>query len=122
MGVGPHGHSHEVTSRLSLERQKEEVDISCAFVDRVGGSRRWGYCYPFGAPSSFSRETEEAVAKAGCPFAFAVEAKDIVAPLARTDRYAVYPATIAMPFHMGRFPMREAMSRARSLRICNSEA
>ena len=89
MGVGPHGHSHEVTSRLSLERQKEEVDISCAFVDRVGGSRRWGYCYPFGAPSSFSRETEEAVAKAGCPFAFAVEAKDIVAPLARVDRYAL---------------------------------
>jgi peptidoglycan/xylan/chitin deacetylase (PgdA/CDA1 family) len=89
MGVGPHGHSHEVTSRLSPGRQKEEVDMSCAFVDRVGGSRRWGYCYPFGAPSSFSQETEEAVSLAGCPFAFAVEAKDIVAPLAETARYAL---------------------------------
>jgi peptidoglycan/xylan/chitin deacetylase (PgdA/CDA1 family) len=89
MGVGPHGHSHEVTSRLSLERQREEVDLSCAFVEHSGGSRAWGYCYPFGAPSAFSRETEEIVARAGCPLAFAVDAKDIVLPLAHSCRYAL---------------------------------
>jgi peptidoglycan/xylan/chitin deacetylase (PgdA/CDA1 family) len=88
-GVGPHGHTHEVTSRLSPQQQREEVDLSCAFVDRVGGSRQWGYCYPFGSQSSFSQETEKAVAEAGCPFAFAVEAKDIVMPIARTSRYAL---------------------------------
>jgi peptidoglycan/xylan/chitin deacetylase (PgdA/CDA1 family) len=89
MGIGAHGHSHEVTSRLSPQRQREEVDVSCAFVDRVGGSRHWGYCYPFGAPSSFTQATEDAVAELGCPFAFAVEPKDIVVPLAETARYAL---------------------------------
>jgi peptidoglycan/xylan/chitin deacetylase (PgdA/CDA1 family) len=89
MGVGPHGHTHEVTSRLSQQRQKDEVDLSCAFVDRVGGSRLWGYCYPFGSRSSFSQETERSVAEAGCPLAFAVEANDIVTPLARANRYAL---------------------------------
>ena len=89
MGVGPHGHSHEVTSRLSAEMQKEEIDFSCAFVDRVGGSRQCGYCYPFGSRASFSPETQEIVAKAGCPFAFAVEPNDILGPVAELQRYAL---------------------------------
>ena len=89
MGVGPHGHSHEVTSRLSPELQKEEIDFSCAFIDRVGGSRQWGYCYPFGSKSSFSLETQEIVAQAGCPFAFAVGAGDILGPMAELQRYAL---------------------------------
>jgi peptidoglycan/xylan/chitin deacetylase (PgdA/CDA1 family) len=89
MGVGPHGHSHEVTSRLSVQRQIEEIEISCAFADRVGGSRLWGYCYPYGTRSSFSQKTASSLAGAGCPFAFAVEPKDIVTPLTRTDRYSL---------------------------------
>jgi len=89
MGVGPHGHSHEVTSRLSPEQQREEIDFSCAFVERVGGSRRWGYCYPFGSKLSFSPETQEIVAQAGCPFAFAVGAGDIVKPMVELQRYAL---------------------------------
>jgi peptidoglycan/xylan/chitin deacetylase (PgdA/CDA1 family) len=89
MGVGPHGHTHEVTSRLSPEQQRDEINISCAFVERVGGSRLWGYCYPFGSQSSFSRDTERTVSQAGCPLAFAVEPNDIVTPLARASRYAL---------------------------------
>lgn len=89
MGVGPHSHTHEVTSRLSSQRQRTEIESSCAFVDRVGGSRLWGYCYPYGMQSSFSQETERTVAEAGCPLAFAVEAGDIVTPLAQTKRYAL---------------------------------
>jgi peptidoglycan/xylan/chitin deacetylase (PgdA/CDA1 family) len=89
MGVGPHGHTHEVTSRLSPEQQREEVIRSCAFVDSVGGSRQWGYCYPFGSQFSFSRGTEKTVAEAGCPLAFAVAASDIVTPLVGARRYAL---------------------------------
>jgi hypothetical protein len=63
--------------------------FSCAFVEQYGGSRGWGYCYPFGAPSAFSPETEEIVAQAGCPLAFAVEANDIASPLALAKRYAL---------------------------------
>lgn len=87
MGVGPHSHSHEVASALSTPRQREEIELSSAFVERIGGSRLWGYCYPYGLLSAFTQETERAVAEAGCPFAFAVEAQDILRPLAEAGRY-----------------------------------
>ena len=89
MGIGPHGHTHEVASRLAQECQREEIELSCAFVESAGGSRLWGYCYPHGVAESFSAETEKAVADAGCPFAFAVQASDITAPLAETRRFAL---------------------------------
>jgi peptidoglycan/xylan/chitin deacetylase (PgdA/CDA1 family) len=89
MGIGPHGHMHEVASRLARGCQRDEIELSCAFVEDVGGSRLWGYCYPYGVAESFSVETEKAVADAGCPFAFAVQASDITAPLAETRRFAL---------------------------------
>jgi peptidoglycan/xylan/chitin deacetylase (PgdA/CDA1 family) len=89
MGVGPHSHTHEIASRLARMRQKEEIELSCAFVESAGGSRSWGYCYPHGVAESFSDETEKAVADSGCPFAFAVQASDITAPLAETRRFAL---------------------------------
>lgn len=89
MGIGPHSHSHEVSIRLSPQRQLEEIRISSDFVERHGGSREWGYCYPYGSRSAFSLETERAVAEAGCPFAFAFEARDIATPLAEADRFAL---------------------------------
>ena len=45
--------------------------------------------YPHGVAESFSAETEKAVADAGCPFAFAVQASDITVPLAETRRFAL---------------------------------
>lgn len=89
MGIGPHSHTHEVASRLAPECQREEIELSCALVESAGGSRLWGYCYPHGVAASFSADTEKAVADAGCPFAFAVEASDITAPLAETRRFAL---------------------------------
>jgi peptidoglycan/xylan/chitin deacetylase (PgdA/CDA1 family) len=89
MGVGPHSHTHAVSILLSPERQREEIRLSSDFVERNGGSREWGYCYPFGSRSAFSQETERAVAEAGCPFAFAFEARDIATPLADAERFAL---------------------------------
>jgi len=89
MGVGPHSHTHAVSILLSPGRQREEIRLSSAFVERNGGSREWGYCYPFGSRSAFSPETERAVAEAGCPFAFAFEARDIATPLADAGRFAL---------------------------------
>lgn len=89
MGVGPHSHTHEISIMLSPERQQEEIRLSCDFVELHGGSRKWGYCYPYGSRSAFSQETERAVAEGGCPFAFAFEASDIATPLAETERYAL---------------------------------
>lgn len=89
MGIGAHSHTHEVASRLSPERQKHEIELSCALVEELGGSRQWGYCYPHGISSAFSTETQRFVAHAGCPLAFAVRPDDIVSPLALTERYAL---------------------------------
>ena len=59
MGIGPHSHSHEVSIRLSPERQLEEIRLSCDFVEQNGGSREWGYCYPFGSRLGiFARDGE----------------------------------------------------------------
>ena len=74
MGVGPHSHTHEVSIRLSPERQREEIRLSSEFVERNGGSRRMGLLLSLTArATAFSQETEKAVAEAGCPFAFAFE-------------------------------------------------
>jgi hypothetical protein len=89
MGVGPHSHKHELSSRLTAEQEAEEVELSCAFIERVGGSRMWGYCYPYGSLGAFTTRTQQAVAKAGCPFAFAVYARDIEEPFATSARYAL---------------------------------
>ncbi|HUU94687.1 MAG TPA: polysaccharide deacetylase family protein [Phycisphaerae bacterium] len=89
MGVGPHSHRHGLLSRLSRKQEMEEIELSCTLLESFGGSRLWGYCYPYGSPEAFTGRTQQAVAKAGCPFAFAVAARDIEAPLARSARYAL---------------------------------
>lgn len=89
MGVGPHSHSHEAASRLPVEHQRNEIALSCTVIERIGGSRIWGYCHPHGSPDAFLEQTEEAIAEAGCPFAFAVRPFDIKSTLADTRRYAL---------------------------------
>ena len=89
MGVGPHSHTHEISIRLSSDQQKKEIALSCDFVEANGGSRQWGYCYPYGSRSAFSQKTQSAVAEAGCPFAFALDARDIATPLSEVERYAL---------------------------------
>jgi peptidoglycan/xylan/chitin deacetylase (PgdA/CDA1 family) len=89
MGVGPHGHTHDLSIRLSPARQRQEIALSCAFVEENGGSRDWGYCYPYGSRAAFSEETERVVAESGCPFAFAAEPGDIATPLAEAARFAL---------------------------------
>jgi peptidoglycan/xylan/chitin deacetylase (PgdA/CDA1 family) len=89
MGVGAHGHSHFIPAHLPVAEQRAEVTISCDYVDRAGGSRAWGYCYPYGSADAISEEVREAVAAAGCPLAFAVEPADIDAAIASTPRYAL---------------------------------
>ena len=65
------------------------------------------------ARSAFSQETERAVAEAGCPFAFAFEARDIETPLAEARALMRCLVTTAMPSRMARSRMeRRSLSRA----------
>jgi peptidoglycan/xylan/chitin deacetylase (PgdA/CDA1 family) len=89
MGIGPHGHNHIVLSSLQAEAQMNEIQTSCDFIEALGGSHHWGFCYPYGSPSAFDDRTEKIVAEVGCPFAFAVEHCDIDLPLRATRRFAL---------------------------------
>ncbi len=89
MGVGPHGHNHIVLSQLQRGAQAIEVSRSCDAVEAMGGSRQWGFCYPYGLPNAFNGHSEKVVEDAGCPFAFAVEGRDIEVFLREAPRFAL---------------------------------
>jgi peptidoglycan/xylan/chitin deacetylase (PgdA/CDA1 family) len=70
MAVGSHTHSHEILSRLSEERQLEELVLSKRILeDRLGEPIR-AMSYPVGLPESFSSTTRDAAQKAGYRAAF----------------------------------------------------
>ena len=89
LAVGPHSHTHTVPALLDLAQQRQEILRSSAVIEAIGGSRKWGYCYPHGIPQAFTPESEKAVAASGCDLAFAVIAEDILDPLTLTRRFAL---------------------------------
>jgi peptidoglycan/xylan/chitin deacetylase (PgdA/CDA1 family) len=89
MGVGAHSHKHLLSARLTAEEERAEIETSCDFVAEAGCGRDFGYCYPYGSREAFSTRTEAAAAAAGCPFAFAVRADDILSPFASAEPYAL---------------------------------
>jgi peptidoglycan/xylan/chitin deacetylase (PgdA/CDA1 family) len=107
MGVGAHGHRHLVSSRIAPELARQEIDISCNFVESVGGSRAWGYCHPFGSSGALSEYAKKFIADAGCPFALAIAPLEsdgpveIDAPLVRCERYSL-PRTDCNVFPYGK--------------------
>jgi len=88
LAVGPHSHTHTVPALLDLAKQRQEVLRSCEVIEGIGGSRKWGYCYPHGLPRALTPDSEKAVASE-CHLAFAVSPEDIVDPLARTRRFTL---------------------------------
>ena len=88
MGVGAHGHQHLLLSRLTPERQEQEIHRGCDLIRTLTGTLDWG-CYAHGSEGSFDFTSERLVASTGCPFAFAVADGDIEARLAETTRFAL---------------------------------
>lgn len=89
LAVGPHSHTHRVPALLTSEQQRREIVRSCEIIEDIGGSRKWGYCYPYGSAPALTAESERAVALSGCDLAFAVAPADIVDPLAQTSCFAL---------------------------------
>ena len=89
MGVGAHGHQHLLLSRLTPERQEQEIHRGCDLIRTLAGTLDWGYCYAQGSEGSFDSTSERLVASTGCPFAFGVADGDIEARLAETTRFAL---------------------------------
>jgi peptidoglycan/xylan/chitin deacetylase (PgdA/CDA1 family) len=70
MAFGSHTHTHEILSKLTPDRQMEELKVSREIMERELGQPIRTLAYPVGAPSTFSAVTMDAAEKAGYVAAF----------------------------------------------------
>jgi len=70
MAFGSHTHTHEILSKLSPDRQLEELKTSREIMERELAHPIRTLAYPVGAPSTFSAATMEAAERAGYVAAF----------------------------------------------------
>lgn len=79
MVIGSHGVDHLVMSKLSIDRQRREIEESCAFLADILGRPVETFCYPYGADHTFTTETEDLLERQGIRYSFCVESRDIEA-------------------------------------------
>jgi hypothetical protein len=77
MQIGSHSVNHLVMSKIDRERQRQEIEQSFDYLNRVAGDRVDTFCYPYGGFHTFTGETEALLTQAGCRYAFNVEPRDI---------------------------------------------
>ena len=70
MAFGSHTHTHEILSKLTPERQLEELRQSREILEGELGGKVDTLAYPVGMPHTFSASTVEALEKAGYRAAF----------------------------------------------------
>jgi peptidoglycan/xylan/chitin deacetylase (PgdA/CDA1 family) len=70
MTFGSHTHNHEVLSKLSAERQHEELKYSREILERELNCRITTLAYPVGGGHAFSRSTQEIARRCGYRSAF----------------------------------------------------
>jgi len=85
MYIGSHGYRHDWMDRLEPDRQRDEVDRSLMFLEKVGTpTNRWIMCYPYGA---HDRSLRTYLRKRGCAVGLATHLG--VANLNRDDPLAL---------------------------------
>ncbi len=55
--IGSHTTSHKVLSRLSYSEQLREIKTSFDFLDGIVKQNYRSFCYPYGYPSSYNKDT-----------------------------------------------------------------
>jgi peptidoglycan/xylan/chitin deacetylase (PgdA/CDA1 family) len=73
MSFGGHTVSHAVLSRLSAERQREEIRGCAERLQAELGVVMRAFSYPVGTPDAFDATTMRLVREAGCEVAFAFD-------------------------------------------------
>ena len=69
--IGNHGYNHYWWNSLTKEEMKEELDLSIAFLNKIGVDMdNWTACYPYG---SSSNQVVQALSNLGCKVAFSTE-------------------------------------------------
>ncbi len=70
MSFGSHTHTHEILSKLSPEKQREELGVSREIMEHELGMRIETLAYPVGLRHTFSEMTTEALRQTGYRAAF----------------------------------------------------
>ena len=69
--IGNHGHNHFWWNSLTKEEMKEELDLSIAFLNKIGvDMNNWTACYPYGG---YDDQSIEMLQKRGCKLAVTTE-------------------------------------------------
>jgi len=79
MQIGSHSVNHPVMSKIDLARQRQEIELSFDYLNRITGAPVETFCYPYGGFHSFTTDTETLLTQAGCRYAFNFEPRDISA-------------------------------------------
>jgi peptidoglycan/xylan/chitin deacetylase (PgdA/CDA1 family) len=70
MTIAAHTHTHPILSRLNMEEQIRELEISKSCLERELGAPVDVMAYPVGGPQDFNRQTTDALAACGYRAAF----------------------------------------------------
>lgn len=83
--IGNHGHNHYWWNSLTKEDLKEELDLSLAFLEKIGvDMKNWTACYPYG---SYDDQSIEMLQERGCKLA--VTTKVDVATTNKSTRFVM---------------------------------
>jgi peptidoglycan/xylan/chitin deacetylase (PgdA/CDA1 family) len=78
MIIGSHSESHKLMSRLSFQEQNNEIKNSFATLDSiVNGLSVKIFCYPYGGPFSYNKDTVNILNHHDVLFSFDVNSQDI---------------------------------------------
>ena len=77
MIIGSHSESHTLLSRLTYQKQLNEINNSKIFLEKIIKKEINTFCYPYGGKFSYNTDTKKILAKLKFKFAFSVEYRDI---------------------------------------------
>jgi peptidoglycan/xylan/chitin deacetylase (PgdA/CDA1 family) len=89
MIVGSHGANHLLFSKLSIDRQREEIEKSFEYLSQVVGRPVTTFCYPYGGSHAFTSRTMSLLEEAGALFSFDVNPRDVTTQDFRWRRQAL---------------------------------
>jgi peptidoglycan/xylan/chitin deacetylase (PgdA/CDA1 family) len=70
MTFGYHTRSHRLLARLTCDEQEAELSAGVAWIRSLSGQRTVSFCYPWGGPHTYTRDTLRILQQSGYSVAF----------------------------------------------------
>ncbi len=105
MVIGSHTVNHPVMSKLSIDEQEREIELSFQVIESITGDNSFKtFCYPYGGFHTFTSQTESILNRHSCVLSFNVEPRNI-----STHDLAFRPQALPR-FDCNAFPFGECRS------------